>query len=233
MYILLTPIFFCLTTAAPAAQSSPVTTGGVYKGVQVTASWVDQQYSYFKNRIANIDGKFRDIGKAVTEIELKRDFPDADTPAHLMTKNPPEVGDIRVSWFKVIQIVGENEALVRDDDVLFHVRGIDPAKQIDGTGWANVRLVYVGTYQYISVMGARRTIQSYLVYRPITREEFVSALAGGFELVRYTIVFKTRLVRGSSGRPLRLSDPQIVAEPVPTPPVPVVPEKSRPQAAGS
>jgi len=201
--IYLALVLLAWTDLLVAAESPPGATTYVYKGHQVSAAWLDQQYVYFKDKIAVVDGKFYDIGKALVQIALARHFPLDNWPCYV-TETPPAVGEARLSapvptsyrpydiltHATVLQIVAKDEAIITSGHLLFHVRGIDPPKQIDGTRFEEVLLVYAGTYQYVNTMGAKRTVQSFVVYQPVTREQFAKALTDGFQLVRYRTVTK-------------------------------------------
>jgi len=233
---------------AGAAESPPDAASYDYKGRQVTASWINQQYAYFKDKITCVDGKFYDIGKKLAQFECLYRYRNRSLwrfpsevrsyEAFVVMREPPAVGEVRISPSEatVLQLVGKDEAIIvkhdRDPeyDVLFHVRGVNPAKQIDGTPFSSKQidappfwdrlLVYAGTYQYTNVMGAKHTVQSFLVYQPITREQFVTALAGGFELVRYRIVIKKVPVPGDGPPPAKkviVDKPEIVGQPIPAP----------------
>jgi hypothetical protein len=75
-------------------------------------------------------------------------------------------------------------------------------------------LVYCGTYSYVDTRGAKRTVPSYAVYRPATREEFVEALTSGVVLMDYVTERKTiRPPKGSKEKPQSVTE--VVARPVP------------------
>jgi len=193
--------------AAKVPQKSEVAAPAChYKGREVSAAWIDQQYAYFQNKIACVGDKFYDISRALMG------------PRRYVTFTPPAIGELRISfpWSStVLQVVGNDEAIISDDDLTFHVRGIDPAKHIDGAPFKNMCLIYTGTYQYVSVMGAKHTIQDFVIYKPITREQFVAALDGGLELVQYKIVTK-KVWKMQGGRRIlsNETETEIVAQPV-------------------
>ncbi|MBE3095509.1 MAG: hypothetical protein IMZ44_00085 [Planctomycetes bacterium] len=179
-----------------------------YKGREVSAAWIDRQYAYFQNKIAFVDGKFYDIGRALME------------PLRHVTFTPPAIGEVRLSssWATtVLQVVGNDEAIIISGELTFHVRGIDPARQIDGTPFKNMQLIYRGIYQYISVTGAKLTIQDFVIYKPITREQFVAGLDGGLELVQYkevTVTKKAWKMQGGRRILTNKTETEIVAQPV-------------------
>jgi len=246
-----------LATFASAVEVPATITDYFYGGRQVTASWIDQQYGYFKDKIACVDGKFFDIGRGLAQITLARRFP-FDNPVPFVTQKPPEIGEVLLSGpvptstspdprtFRdgatVLQVVGKNEAIIQNGRVFFHVRGIDTAKQIDGTRFQEIPLVYVGTYQYVDTTRAGRTIQSFIIYQPLARQQFAAALAGGFKLVRYKIVIKKVPQRGRGptgdagvrflypGTPkvVMVDKGEIVGWPVPVPAGSPAPDESQP-----
>jgi len=235
--VLAASVLLCTTSVALVAEPPPPRAGYAYKGRQVTAAWVDQQYAYFKDKIACVDGKFYDVGKAL----LVRPAVTREPPALGEARVPCNIADLRGrdAQAVVLQLVGRDQAIVTrparapigvllpsgQDEVLFHVRGIDPKKHIDGT-FFNEMLVYVGTYEYVNTMGANRTVQSFTVYQPIAREQFVEALADGFQLVRYKKVtkkvpenrgFATDGFSVRPGRTVMVDKEEVVAQPVPPP----------------
>lgn len=250
-------VLLAWTDLLPAAESPPGAATYAYKGCQVSAAWLDQQYAYFKDKIAVVDGKFYDIGKALVQIALAHHFPLNGWPCYV-TETPPAVGEARLSapvptsyrpydiltHATVLQVVGKDEAII-SGKLLFHVQGIDPEKQIDGTPFEEVLLVYVGTYQFVNTMGAKRTVQSFVVYQPVTREQFAKALADGFQLVRYRTVTKkvSEWQGGSVGngfnvqpsKKVMVEKPEVVAQPVEPPAGAPLVDKTPPgaQAPGS
>ena len=161
----------------------------LYLGKPRSEAWFSKAYEEFRDKIVVHEGRFIESGKALL---LKSAIWD----------HPPEIGSLR--WAicgspfrtaKILQAVKEDEALVslsvpgfrtQGLHIVFHVKGVDPAKNLDGTDFPDVPLVYVGKFTYTSAMGAKRTVQSYTVYHPLTREQFKQALDSGLTLTRYT-----------------------------------------------
>ncbi|MCX5654814.1 MAG: hypothetical protein NTY65_09230 [Planctomycetota bacterium] len=199
-------------TPSVAPQPTPeIPPGGcLYRGKPRTSAWVDGQFVKFRDKIAKIDGVWRDCGKGVVNkmtVEIA---------------SPPPGTEIRgaPSGSKVLTVINEAEILAQRPadysafdgsiafpQIVFHVRGIETQGFTDGIqltrfffatyGPPEQWLVYCGTYAYIDTKGAKRTVPSYAVYRPATREEFVQALASGLTLTDYVV--ETKIVRPPKG----------------------------------
>ena len=185
-----------------------------YKGREVSAEWVKRAFAAFGDKIACLDGKFYDIGQAKL------------TGAGIMA-TPPELGEARQptnlpgaprrAHARIIRLLEGDEAIAvrpaatmgffSQEAVTFHVKGIDPQRNIDGTllqEW----LIYQG------VRRNGRSLQSYRVYQPLTKTEFVAALRGGFELVQYRLMRKKvprKTIRGTRIETVE----KVVSRPVP------------------
>jgi hypothetical protein len=222
-------------SAAPAivASQGPESTAPAYqyKGHQVSAAWIDQQYAYFQEKIAYVDGKYYDIGKSRLRagVDYVREIPPKVGEARLSAPEPTSADPRRIpTGATVLQVIGKDAAIITNRGLTFHVRGINPEKQIDGTPFQEILLIYVGTYKYINAMGTRSTIQSFVVYQPLTREQFVEALAGGLDLVRYKqVTKKVAKIQGGSagdgfsivpGQRVMVDETKIVEQPVLPPP---------------
>jgi hypothetical protein len=239
------------TTAAPIP--APVATTYRYKGRQVSSAWIDQQYAYFHDKIACVDGKFCDMGRWLLLSDPAGNF-SKDRRPPCITAVPPSVGDVRIGsviredlgssaghagsgWAglsrqalpedgdrakareaaagpKVLQLVGKNAALIVCGDLIFHVVGIDPAKEIDGAPFRARLVIYLGTYQYTNAIGTTRTVQSFAANLSVTWDQFAEALAGGFQLVRYKVVTK-KASETQGGKRVVVDKTEIVGEPVP------------------
>jgi hypothetical protein len=71
-------------------------------------------------------------------------------------------------------------------EIIFHVAGLEMPNLSDGQPLPSQLMVCDGTYTYVDVSHARRTVQSYIVGRSVTKTEFAAALAGGFVLYHYS-----------------------------------------------
>jgi len=50
------------------------------------------------------------------------------------------------------------------------------------------KLVFVGTFKYTAAGGAAKTVPSYVVYTPLTEDQFAEAIRAGLKLVSYKLV---------------------------------------------
>lgn len=159
----------------------------MYLGKSHPQVWFEQMYKEFADKIVFADGKYLDAGKSALS-----GWPEIDptSPATSVWGKTPY-------GCKVRQVLSPNDVLIeRPSEVrewpdplgvqfytvpalLFHVKGVDTKGLVDGTEF-KARLVYTGTYSY-----SGRTIASYTIYGPLSKEQFADALAKGFKLVRY------------------------------------------------
>ena len=160
----------------------------IYKGKSRSAAWFEQQYEIFKNKIAFIDGQYVHINRKITRMK---------NPVSILESTPPKIGECRSAYFVlptgeklpqliVFSIINDNEALVgheHDPELygLFHFR-INTEGMFDGSDIPIVDVIYVGTYSYISTIGSRKTIKSYMIHEPLTKDQFKDALTKGFDL---------------------------------------------------
>jgi hypothetical protein len=186
----------------PAAAPGPE---AWYHGHPRTAAWFDAMYAQFNDKIAYVNGKYLDIEACrMANLAVEEEPPTAGKEFRI-----PEVGS------KVFQVLGKNEVLIHQPGALtalgggqgrtpaltFHVKGMDAAGFIDGqrlpektvkvgtTSYTRgeLELVYVGNYTYKTATRIN-TVQSFVAYQPLTREQFADALTKGLELVTYKLV---------------------------------------------
>jgi hypothetical protein len=184
-----------------------------YKGELKSAAWVDSTYAKFKDKIAKIDGAWKDCGRGIAErMTAGSDVPEPGT-------------EIRAALPKseATQILGADRILMArpNSETVIHIQGIDTAKLVDhsplkefwlggkqGLSLQQLRdfvlnntplppperwLVYIGTYKSKDAFGAFiRTLPSYTPYAGITRQEFVEAINGGLTLTDYAPLQKTK-----------------------------------------
>ncbi|MCX5672383.1 MAG: hypothetical protein NTU94_13790 [Planctomycetota bacterium] len=192
----------------PAAQAPKPSDGCTYKGKPRNEMWFEAMYARFSNKIACVDGKYVDVGLArLHGLQVQGKEP--PTPGTELRTAP--------AHSEVFQVLGKEEALVRRaasqgriigggsgpasawgsiaaaglsvPEVLFHVKGLDTARLVDGADFPDkIDLLYVGTYTYDTPIGATNTLQSFRVYKPLTREQFAKALGSSFALVDYRLV---------------------------------------------
>jgi len=165
----------------------------VYLGCKRTKQWFDKMYAQFHDKIALIDGKYYDIGKQKLRLEalVLQDKMRIQPfkPFGGRGKPPRKVGlyeylgGVRFGNPKVLQILGPKEMLVAGHRI-YHIRGIPTENLVTGDSFF-AWVVYVGTYQYVTVEGGSTTVASYQAYQPLTKAQFKDALANGFKLVEY------------------------------------------------
>ena len=149
----------------------------IYLGRPRTGAWFNTMYEKFHEKTARVDGRYIDIGKDV--LQRRMVSPDALR------------GEVYRETHRkcyVLQIIGSHEALIKGHKYsgsglhMFHVKGLDTKGLVDGADFGGKKLIYCGTYRYVTTNGATKTIRSYMVYTPLTREQFADALAKGFKL---------------------------------------------------
>jgi len=195
---------------ANAPQAPKPSDGCTYKGKPRNEMWFEAMYARFSNKITCVDGKYLDVGLArLHGLQVQGKEP--PRPGTELRTAPADS--------KIFQVLGKEEALVRraasqgriiggggggglaagwgsiaaaalsSPEVLFHVKGLDTARLVDGADFPEkIDLLYVGTYTYRTPIDATNTLQSFRVYKPLTREQFAKALGSSFALVDYRLV---------------------------------------------
>ncbi|MGA2092372.1 MAG: hypothetical protein ABSH16_03050 [Sedimentisphaerales bacterium] len=159
----------------------------IYRGKERDEDWFNRMYKRFSDKIALVGDKFVDLGTEPKEIG--NDFVEVGT-----------IIDARYGDNTVISVIGDREALINYQGgrlsqissitkVTYHICGYD-YPLIDGQRLDILfkkNLICVGTYEYTTAQGAKKTIQSFKVWepKPLTKEQFAEALRSGFELVNY------------------------------------------------
>jgi len=99
------------------------------------------------------------------------------------------VGDCARISVRVLQVLGPDEMLLRDDSpdsrLMLRLKGVRTDGIVDGKYWEGI-VVAVGTYRYASVTGAVRTIIDCRPFQkdvePVTRQQLAEALNKGLKL---------------------------------------------------
>jgi len=157
-----------------------------YKDKPRSQEWCENAYSYFRDKLAILDGQAVDL---ITARRYRNHF---------------ELGWCCEAVGKVAQVIDKQSILfsyttgvggipwvaggtVTSSHVIC-IQGIDTSKLHDDALWEGI-LATTGTYAYTSVGGPRRTVLS---ARPlpddlpaVTRPQFVQMLRCGFELARW------------------------------------------------
>ena len=151
----------------------------IYRGRKRTQSWFNLMYSKFYDKIAYYEGKYIDIGRAIAShggwLSSSHSIPKG-----YITKEP---------WSSRVLSVLEKEAvLIQEDGNVWHVHGLERG-YVDGerlyTGGQPKILICTGTYSYISTIGAQKTVSSFVICKPLTKEQFAEAINSGFTLIDY------------------------------------------------
>ena len=172
--------------------------GCIYRGKPRTAKWVETRYKYFRDKIAFVDGKAYDVGRAICDANARLSGKSGLGSLSSMRAEMPSIGSYFRSPYggKVLSVISDSECIVTAGSLLFHVKKTEKSL-VDNARFDAQRLVCVGKYRYVS-NGGIRTVPSYESYSPITKEQFVDAINQGFLLVSYRAVIAKRRGGGRS-----------------------------------
>lgn len=162
----------------------------VYRGKKRTQKWFERMYERFSDKIICIDGKYIDeIKKKVIYLQGEASYPKGTIVA------------IPNRRWNVLQALGNGEALImqkgmgvsssrfsyREPDALFHLSGYQGQLTDNQSISLKGYLISTGTYEYTTALGAKKTVQSFVLYQhqQLTREQFADAITSGFKLVDY------------------------------------------------
>ncbi len=179
-------------TDGDAAKGAPAKPG-VYmcRDRKRSQAWFDGKYREYADGIALSDGKY---------VDIRVDRVNGRSLTSPVGKYCQITGGC-----EVLQVLGKTELLVRRrgtpsqtyarghgfvpgmNELLFHVRTASTKGLVGGADF-KAGLVRNGTYSYRSTQGARKTIESYVVYKPLSKQQFADALAKGFVLTKLRLV---------------------------------------------
>jgi hypothetical protein len=182
-------------TDKPQTDTSGNVDAPVYRGQKRSKFWFETAYNHFRDKIALVDGKYVDIGKdllTLGKVAGKEEI----VSGNLLYLHRETLCE---GFPRVLQVLGPSELLVnhpaislwkggamyRSKASVIHIRGIDTKGLVDGRVLGDKTLLHVGTYQYQDLLGATRTVSSYVLCKPLTKEQFADALAKGFKLTEY------------------------------------------------
>jgi len=142
----------------------------MYLGKPRSRGWFERAYKDLGDKIIYLDGQYLDVGEVLAKA--------------------PENSTL----YEVFQIIGEDSIIVRQPEFwsFFHVTNVNTEGLVDGTK-LRAKLISIGTYQYITVNGAIKTIPSCVIRTQLTRYQFNEALEQGFQLISYRKV-KNRII---------------------------------------
>lgn len=180
--------------AAPTSQPKRWT----YNDRKVDDEWMQGMHKRFADKIAEVDGRFYDVGRELLEKPP-------------VTANPPAVGALRDVTGKIVKTLEEDSALVQQTTpgtraVTFYVRGLDPKRTVVDADFQD-RVIYTGTHD-----DEGEKIQAYKVFEPLTREQFDAAIESGFKLVKYEMQIKKVKRRVATGTGFNVGNSTQVVE---------------------
>jgi hypothetical protein len=180
----------------PAAKKPAPPITYTYRGKERTKQWFDKKYKTYRHQVAMIGDSYRFIDNRSNYTILR--FIDNRSNYTILRTPPDTIGAVRSGWGIVTQVIDEDEVFAKAPGVnsptaYFHLRGIDTSTLVKGSRLRRRDgFLYLGDHEYVDAEGAKRRIQSYRLYKPLTREQFAEALAGG-------VILKIR-VEGYDGR---------------------------------
>lgn len=140
------------------SQESNLTDGIIYNGKKRTPAWFNYCYNQFHDKVAYVNGEY----------------------IHISPKN---------YICKVFQVINNYEALlssVNGQERDCHVSGLKMNMADEHQFSFRGCLVKNGVYSYVTILGAQRTVPSFIIgeCEPLTREEFADALNNGLVLMK-------------------------------------------------
>jgi hypothetical protein len=201
----------------------------VYHGKERSRLWFDKMYESFCDKIFYVEGKYFDK-KAFVFVASGGNYLQGWTypnqaPVdrnYLLCKGNylrgnisyPKGQIVTVEYsLEVVQVLESGELLVRQDrepDALFHLTGMREGQLVDNQSFSfKGYLISLGTFEYKTVLGAKRTIPSFKAcnFLPLTREQFAEALnydksRSGIDIGEY----EYELIIVESGTQLKFSE---------------------------
>jgi regulator of replication initiation timing len=188
------------TTKEAGSASKPI--GRIiYRDKERDEEWFDRMYERFSDSIAYADSKFynikegklnqKTIGEGSFKIGTFVRTPDDCNVYKLLGEGEvlivrPESQSTTTVYrtpdqreFGVKTTTYAQTKIYTTPELLFHVKGAAD-NAVEGEPFSSSKLIFIGSYNYQD-----RKIQSFIIYEPLTREQFAEALRGGFELVNY------------------------------------------------
>jgi len=177
----------------------------IYQGKPRQAQWLQKAYDAFGAKIGLIDGKYYslcaiDIWESIVARKVQFLAYARGGRTHFAFEVGPKtrgqlsgpirlnVGDCCLVSGKVLQVIGDDAVILdadSQDRQLMRVKRVSTQGIVDGKYWHGI-VIAVGTYRYMSVSGAPRTI---LDCQPapkerhaLSREQFVDAIRQGVRL---------------------------------------------------
>ena len=151
----------------------------VYRGRKRSRGWFERIYEKLYDKIAYFDGEYIDIGKVIANhggwLSSSRSM-----PRGYITKAP---------WNSKVLSVLENAAvLIHKDGIVWHVHSLERGFVDDEWFPEDKIFICVGTYTYITPLGAQKTVSSFVICKHLTKEQFAEAINRGFKLIEYETI---------------------------------------------
>ena len=177
-----------------------IATATVYLEKPRSPKWLATMYEKYHDKIASINGRYIDIGKSLLRsLTVEKESPKKGKEYRITPES-----------CKIFQVINKAEALIKRPafratysgsstwgriqaaaasrpELLFHVKGLNAKNLTDGSPFSG-KLVYRGSYRYRTIQGSISSVQSFVVYKPLTHKQFVDALVKGFKLNDYRLV---------------------------------------------
>jgi len=151
----------------------------VYGGKKRNRRWFEKMYEKFYDKIAYFDGEYIDIGKVIANhggwLSSSRSM-----PRGYITKAP---------WNgKVLSVLENAAVLIHKDGIVWHVHGLERGFVDDEWFPEDKIFICVGTYTYITPLGAQKTVSSFVICKHLTKKQFAEAINRGFKLIEYETI---------------------------------------------
>jgi len=170
--------------------------GIIYLGKQRDKLWFYRMYNRFYDKIASVNGKYYDIQEGVLNPSMINEGffligIVAKTPNKCKVYKTLTSGEV-----VVIRPASQRSSIIYQPalrygyrpasstkyvditpELLFHVKGIIDNVTV-GSPFSMNKLISIGSYAY-----GDRKIQSFAIYEPLTKEQFVDALKSGIRLI--------------------------------------------------
>jgi hypothetical protein len=192
--------------------------GIVYNGKKRDMQWFNYFYKENQNEIAFVDDKYTyitgglkrrqgevlqvlDNGEAIICQKGRKGF----KSSMIGSSGGRDGGDL---WERIQTGAASTPST---PDIFYHIKGYK-GSLVDGQSFS-CNAISNGTFEYIDTTGAQRTIKSFIVCEPLTKEQFADALNSGFILMKQT-KNDNKPAESPTGRPLPKTNGENVETPI-------------------
>jgi len=170
--------------------------GIVYNGTKRNLQWFNYFYKENQNKIAFVDGKYIYIADKLEnrqgEVQDVLDNGEAIIrETEYVTSQRHNTGvfygdgaDLHDAIQRNIDNAYNNPPKLTKTDRYFHIKGYK--KPLIDKQPFNCAIIRNGIFEYTTTTGANKTVESFIVYEPITKEQFADAINSGFILIKQT-----------------------------------------------